>query len=478
MTAMTGRLAVSAGVKPGKVLESMSKSTEEIAKFSAKGGESFMRAAVGAAKMGIDVTKIASAAESLLNFEDSINKQMEASVLLGREINLDKARELALNGDISGATDEMLKQVGSETEFNKLNLLQKKALADSIGMSVTDLGRMVKHQGDFTEAQKVALQDGKSLDEVLAVGAGLGEKLVGAFSRENIVLGMTALNTLTTQFGMNVKQSIAWLLQKIGLSKSADLITKTGATSEAASNAEVTATIEAQTIEKQALVGVNAELVESQQLLAATNAEVIASNAEVTATIEAQTIEKQALVGVNAELAESQQLLAASEIEEEVGSVGLAAGIEAVAAAAVAGVEGLAILAGVALAVGAGFLMMGEGINLAATGMATFIGSLEKLPFKDLAMLPIYLEGIAAGLVSVGVAGLIAEPVLQSLGDINLNINATEKTNTGLEEKIQAVADNLNRLVDKLSQPGVVNMDAKKVGDALRLQGLYTTNMR
>ena len=82
-----------------------------------------------------------------MDFENSIAKEVEASVLIGRQLNLQKAREAALTGDISSAMKEVVKQVGSEEEFNKLNLIQRKALADSIGVSVSEMGKLVGETG-------------------------------------------------------------------------------------------------------------------------------------------------------------------------------------------------------------------------------------------------------------------------------------------------------------------------------------------
>ena len=61
--------------------------------------------------------KVASIAENLLDFETSIEKQMEASVLLGRQINLDKARQLSLAGDLEGLQRELTRVVGSQAQF-------------------------------------------------------------------------------------------------------------------------------------------------------------------------------------------------------------------------------------------------------------------------------------------------------------------------------------------------------------------------
>lgn len=100
--------------------------------------------------MGVSLSTTAKVAEGLLDFENSITKEVEASVLIGRQLNFQKARELALSGDIAGATKDIVKQLGSEVEFNKLNLIQRKALADSIGVSVSELSKMVGQTDKLT----------------------------------------------------------------------------------------------------------------------------------------------------------------------------------------------------------------------------------------------------------------------------------------------------------------------------------------
>ena len=65
-------------------------------------------------------------AEGLLDFESSITKELELSALLGKNINLNKARELAFNNDIEGATKEVLRQIGGQDRIRKNELLPKK----------------------------------------------------------------------------------------------------------------------------------------------------------------------------------------------------------------------------------------------------------------------------------------------------------------------------------------------------------------
>ena len=137
------QLARQNGVAPSAVLRDIAGSAETIALFTKDGGDNIFEAAIQARKLGLNLDTTAKIAEGLLDFESSITKEVEASVLIGRQLNLQKAREAALNNDIAGAMTEVVKQVGSEEEFNKLNLIQRKALADSIGVSVTEMSKLV-----------------------------------------------------------------------------------------------------------------------------------------------------------------------------------------------------------------------------------------------------------------------------------------------------------------------------------------------
>tara|TARA_B100000287_G_C20651232_1_gene786991 strand:+ start:356 stop:2368 length:2013 start_codon:yes stop_codon:yes gene_type:complete len=149
----TALLAEANGVAPQQALKDIANSTEVFAKFGNQGAEGLARAAIQARKLGLDLNKVAGSAESMLDFQSSLNAEVEASVMLGRNINLQKARELALTGDLEGFQKEILKQVGGEAEFNKLNILQKKALAKATGLSVTDLTKMVTKQKEQVTLQ-------------------------------------------------------------------------------------------------------------------------------------------------------------------------------------------------------------------------------------------------------------------------------------------------------------------------------------
>ena len=158
------------GLSPGQILGDVASNTEFFAKFAKDGGTNLIRAAVQARKLGLELSAVAGITESLLDFETSIEKQLEASLLLGRQINLDRARQLALTGDQEGLLEEVRRQVGDEAEFNRLNVVQRKALADAFGLQVEQVARAVRGNtaavtgaaaagGDDFAGQQIALQE-------------------------------------------------------------------------------------------------------------------------------------------------------------------------------------------------------------------------------------------------------------------------------------------------------------------------------
>ena len=160
----TAQLAAQKGVAPKAVLQDMAGSAEEIAGFTKDGGNNIAEAAVQARQMGLSLSTTAKIAEGLLDFESSISNEIEASVMIGKQLNFQKARQLALDGDIAGATKNIVDQVGSEAEFNKLNVLQRKSLAKSIGVSVTEMAKLVKGSEKLTLSGALA---GKSFDDLI-----------------------------------------------------------------------------------------------------------------------------------------------------------------------------------------------------------------------------------------------------------------------------------------------------------------------
>ena len=96
--------------------------------------------AVSTAKsLGMELSKVDAIAGSLMDFESSITNELEAELLLNKDLNLEKARQAALNNDLATVAKEIAEQVGSSAEFAEMNRIQQEALAKAVGMNREEL---------------------------------------------------------------------------------------------------------------------------------------------------------------------------------------------------------------------------------------------------------------------------------------------------------------------------------------------------
>ena len=136
------KLAVSQKILLGDVAK-----VSDVIKLRYQGQEKeLVKIVADAKKYGLELAKAEDIASSLLNIEDSLSAEMEAELLTGKELNLEKAREAALNGDVATLQAEIAKNAGSIEEFNNLNVLSQEAYAKALGMSRQDLSKMLKDQ--------------------------------------------------------------------------------------------------------------------------------------------------------------------------------------------------------------------------------------------------------------------------------------------------------------------------------------------
>lgn len=142
----TSQLAMANGIAPAAVMQDIAQNTEFFALYSKNGGANIAQAAIEARRLGVDLSTVSKISDNLLDYQTSVSSEMEASVLLGRNLNLNRARELAYAGDSAGAMKEALDAAGGIAEFNKMDVYQKRAVADAIGTSVSELQQMSANQ--------------------------------------------------------------------------------------------------------------------------------------------------------------------------------------------------------------------------------------------------------------------------------------------------------------------------------------------
>ena len=122
-----------------KIMQQIAK-TSSLLKLNIKGGtKELANTILNANKLGLSLSQVDKVAGSLLDFESSISAEMEAELLTGRQLNLDKARTFALNNDIAGLTQEIAKQGITAEKFSSMNRIQQEAIAKALGMSASEL---------------------------------------------------------------------------------------------------------------------------------------------------------------------------------------------------------------------------------------------------------------------------------------------------------------------------------------------------
>lgn len=173
-----------------KVLQDVSNVSGQIRATYKGSVEELTKAVMTAAKLGTTIEQTKSMSESLLNFESSIDNELKAELLTGQQLNLEKARSLALSGDYVGAGKVMLEQAGGLANFQRLNVIQQKALAEAVGLSADQMADILfKQTVQGKQANELAGQyralGAEDMARALESGKIQGEQLETAKKRLN-----------------------------------------------------------------------------------------------------------------------------------------------------------------------------------------------------------------------------------------------------------------------------------------------------
>lgn len=211
VAAMARSFAKANSIPISSMMGDLAKSTEEFALFGKDGGSNIIEAVGAAKKLGVEMSTISGVADNLLDFETSISKELELSAMLGRNINLSKARQLAFDGDLAGATQETLKQLGGIAEFEKMNYYQKKDAAALMGVSVAELQKMVTNQGSLNDLQSAGNKELSIASEFWGMLTGKGAGTVLTWAGGLALLASLASKTggVVGTMGKNVASSFS-----------------------------------------------------------------------------------------------------------------------------------------------------------------------------------------------------------------------------------------------------------------------------
>jgi uncharacterized protein YdcH (DUF465 family) len=135
-------------------------------------------AVIQAKKFGLTLEQINKTGDSMLDWESSIENELKAELITGKQLNFERARAAALTGDQATLMQEVASQAGSLEEFSNMNVIAQKSLAEAFGMSREEMSDMLVKQEainnygdkakDLNAQQLKDLKDsGLSLDDYL-----------------------------------------------------------------------------------------------------------------------------------------------------------------------------------------------------------------------------------------------------------------------------------------------------------------------
>lgn len=124
-----------------QILKEISKASAALKLSLGGSGDELAKAVVTLKEFGLSLEQADKMADSLLQFESSIENELSAELLLGKDLNFEDARRLALNNDIAGAAEAVAKQVGNSADFANMNRIQQEAIAKAAGLTREELAQ-------------------------------------------------------------------------------------------------------------------------------------------------------------------------------------------------------------------------------------------------------------------------------------------------------------------------------------------------
>lgn len=126
-----------------EIIEEISNVSAELRIQFANNVQEITKAVIETKRLGFNLKDIEGIQNNLLNFESSISAELEAELLVGKELNLEKARYLSLTGNVRGLTQEIVKQGMSLNKWENLNLIQRESYAKAVGTSSDRLSEIL-----------------------------------------------------------------------------------------------------------------------------------------------------------------------------------------------------------------------------------------------------------------------------------------------------------------------------------------------
>jgi hypothetical protein len=463
----TKELAKQNGLVPAQVMADVAASAEDFALYGKDGGKNILEAAVAAGKLGVNLASMSKVTEGLLDFESSISKELELSAMLGKNINLNKARALAYDGKMGAAVKETISQMGGIDAFNKMDVFQKKAAAEAAGLTVEEFQKMASNLDKLNDKGEIQLSTFDSFTQSLSAFASgpLGSSLKGMGS---MVIAAGQFNTGLSAMGINMggvvkgtKDVLKGLFKMTEgglLSKIKNVFTSAGSSATPPSTTSTNPAGGGGMMDSMSKVNMSAVLKGAAAMVLVAGAVFILGKA----------LQEYKNVGL-------------SEIGMAAAGMLLLGGAVMALGALIGGPQALLILAGASamLIVAASIYVLGKALQEMGAGFSA-LGQIQPIVsglvsmVGGIGLLAVAFTGLAGSLALLGTAGLLALPTLMGLGvagaGLGMLVNAVsgEGQSSGVEtesvsEYQSTMLTKMDDLINAVKTNKDVYLDKEKV---------------
>jgi hypothetical protein len=140
-------------------MEATSKVSNTIKVSLAGSQEAISRAVFAAKALGLELSDVENIAGGLVDFNKSIEAELEAELFLGKQLNLEQARMYALTNDYEGLVREIGKQGVDFYSYSQMNRLEQEKYAAALNMSRDSMSDMLLKGADLNALAKKAKEE-------------------------------------------------------------------------------------------------------------------------------------------------------------------------------------------------------------------------------------------------------------------------------------------------------------------------------
>lgn len=195
-----------------------------------RGNVTELSKAVTQAKLyGTSLENISKTSEYLLDFESSIESELEAELLTGRQLNLERARAASLTGDMNKLMKEINQQAGDFDHFMHYNVIQQNALAKAFGYSRDELSDILFQQKavegirragnneekrSLTERYQQLVKEGRSQEDLAQIlGKDVEQKLEYQSAQERFNKSLERFQDIFSRLfdGGTIEKLVTWV---------------------------------------------------------------------------------------------------------------------------------------------------------------------------------------------------------------------------------------------------------------------------